>query len=91
MYKRQNWDPANKSGNPAYGILPMILTSVYGTAGAIVIGVPIDVYKRQVVESSSVRLRFDTSAATSWLVVLTLAELTQRTMEPRFWPAMPPV
>ena len=36
-----NWDPANKSGNPAYGILPMILTSVYGTAGAIVIGVPI--------------------------------------------------
>ena len=32
----------------------------------------------------------DTSAATSWLVVLTLAELTQRTMEPRFWPAMPP-
>ncbi len=36
-----NWDPANKSGNPAFGILPMILTSVYGTAGAIVIGVPI--------------------------------------------------
>lgn len=36
-----NWDPANKSGSPAYGILPMILTSVYGTAGAIVIGVPI--------------------------------------------------
>ena len=36
-----DWDPANKSGNPAYGILPMILTSVYGTAGAVVIGVPI--------------------------------------------------
>ncbi len=36
-----DWDPANKSGNPAYGILPMILTSIYGTAGAVVIGVPI--------------------------------------------------
>ena len=36
-----NWDPANKSGNPSYGILPMILTSIYGTAGAIIIGVPI--------------------------------------------------
>ncbi len=35
-----NWDPANKTA-PAYGILPMILTSVYGTAGAIVIGVPL--------------------------------------------------
>lgn len=23
-----NWDPANKSGNPSYGILPMILTSI---------------------------------------------------------------
>lgn len=36
-----DWDPANKSGNPSYGILPMILTSIYGTAGAMVIGVPI--------------------------------------------------
>lgn len=36
-----DWDPANKSGSPAFGILPMILTSVYGTAGAIVVGVPI--------------------------------------------------
>lgn len=36
-----NWDPANKSCSPSYGILPMILTSIYGTAGAIIIGVPI--------------------------------------------------
>ena len=36
-----DWDPANRSGDPSFGILPMILTSVYGTAGAIVIGVPI--------------------------------------------------
>ena len=34
------WDSTNKT-NPQYGILPMILTSIYGTAGAIVIGVPI--------------------------------------------------
>lgn len=29
------------AAEPAYGILPFILTSVYGTAGAIVLGVPI--------------------------------------------------
>ena len=34
------WDPASAS-NPQYGILPFILTSIYGTAGAILIGVPI--------------------------------------------------
>ena len=34
------WDSANKT-NPQYGILPFILTSIYGTAGAIIIGVPI--------------------------------------------------
>ncbi len=36
----QTWDSANKT-DPQYGILPFILTSIYGTAGAIVIGVPI--------------------------------------------------
>ena len=34
------WDSDNKT-NPQYGILPFILTSIYGTAGAILIGVPI--------------------------------------------------
>ncbi len=33
------WSPT--STNPSYGILPFILTSVYGTAGAILLGVPI--------------------------------------------------
>ena len=33
------WDPA--SADPRYGILPFILSSIYGTAGALVIGVPI--------------------------------------------------
>lgn len=32
---------ASTAAEPAYGILPFILTSVYGTAGAIVLGVPI--------------------------------------------------
>ena len=32
---------ASTAKEPKFGILPMILTSVYGTAGAIVIGVPI--------------------------------------------------
>lgn len=35
------WDPANTSGEAAFGILPLILTSVYGTAGAVIIGVPV--------------------------------------------------
>ena len=32
---------ASTAAEPEYGILPVILTSIYGTAGAIVIGVPI--------------------------------------------------
>lgn len=32
---------ASTGANPSYGILPFILTSVYGAAGAIVLGVPI--------------------------------------------------
>lgn len=35
----KTWE--STSANPSYGILPFILTSVYGTAGAIVIGVPL--------------------------------------------------
>ena len=34
------WASTSKT-NPQYGILPFILTSVYGTAGAIVLGVPV--------------------------------------------------
>ena len=33
------WDPA--AADPRYGILPFILSSIYGTAGALVIGVPV--------------------------------------------------
>lgn len=35
------WDPTNTTTGAQYGIFAFILTSVYGTAGAIVIGVPI--------------------------------------------------
>lgn len=35
----QTW--ASTAQNPSFGILPFILTSIYGTAGAIIIGVPI--------------------------------------------------
>ena len=34
----KTWEPT--SADPKYGILPFILTSVYGTAGAVVLGVP---------------------------------------------------
>ena len=32
---------ASTAAEPEYGILPFILTSIYGTAGAIAVGVPI--------------------------------------------------
>lgn len=35
----ENWESTSK--NPQFGILPFILTSIYGTAGAILIGVPV--------------------------------------------------
>ena len=35
---------ASTAAEPKYGILPFILTSVYGTAGAILIGVPIGLF-----------------------------------------------
>ena len=34
-----SWEPS--AAEPEYGIIPFILTSIYGTAGAIIIGVPI--------------------------------------------------
>lgn len=37
----QVWDPTNTTTGAQYGILSFILTSIYGTAGAMVIGVPI--------------------------------------------------
>lgn len=37
----RTWAPTNTTADPAYGILPFILTSVAGTAGAVVVGVPV--------------------------------------------------
>ena len=35
------WAPTNATTVPQFGILPFILTSVYGTAGALLLGVPV--------------------------------------------------
>ncbi|MGN1049942.1 MAG: phosphate ABC transporter permease subunit PstC [Selenomonadaceae bacterium] len=35
------WQSTASTTEPSYGILPFILTSIYGTAGAVVLGVPI--------------------------------------------------
>ena len=35
------WAPTNATTGPLFGILPFILTSVYGTAGALLLGVPV--------------------------------------------------
>ena len=37
------WDPTNTTTGASFGILPFILTSVYGTAGAVAIGVPVGI------------------------------------------------
>ena len=37
----KTWAPTATTVEPSYGILPFILTSVYGTAGAVVLGVPV--------------------------------------------------
>lgn len=38
------WEPTATTREPSFGILPFILTSVYGTAGAILIGVPVGLF-----------------------------------------------
>ena len=35
------WDPTNTTTGAQYGILAFLLTSIYGTAGAILVGVPV--------------------------------------------------
>ena len=37
------WQPTASTAQPSFGILPFILTSIYGTAGALVIGIPIGI------------------------------------------------
>ena len=37
----KTWAPTATTVEPSFGILPFILTSVYGTAGAVLIGVPV--------------------------------------------------
>lgn len=41
FFSGTEWHPTASTEQPSFGILPFILTSVYGTAGALVIGIPI--------------------------------------------------
>lgn len=40
----QVWAPTATTTEPSFGILPFLLTSVYGTAGACLLGVPIGIF-----------------------------------------------
>lgn len=52
----KEWEPT--SSDPSFGILPFILTSIYGTAGAIIIGVPIGFFTSvYLAKSASKRVR----------------------------------
>ena len=37
------WQPTASTAQPSFGILPFILTSIYGTAGALVLGIPVGI------------------------------------------------
>ena len=37
----ETWAPTATTVEPSYGILPFLLTSIYGTAGAVALGVPV--------------------------------------------------
>ena len=39
----QVWQPTATTTEPSFGILPFLLTSIYGTAGAILMGIPIGI------------------------------------------------
>ena len=61
------WASTSKT-NPQYGILPFILTSVYGTAGAIVLGVPIGFFTAvYLAKLAPLRLKSVLSSAVSLL------------------------
>ena len=60
------WDPT--ASTPQYGILPFILSSVYGTAGALVIGVPVGFFTAVYLsKKASKRVKEWMSAAVSLL------------------------
>ena len=59
------WDPA--AANPQYGILSFILSSIYGTAGALVIGVPIGFFTAVYLsKKASPKVKELMSTAVSW-------------------------
>ena len=46
---------ASTAAEPKFGILPFILTSVYGMAGALLIGVPIGFLQRYIFQKSQIK------------------------------------
>ena len=59
---------ASTASEPKYGILPFILTSVYGTAGAILLGVPVGFFTAvYLAKAAPVRLKSVVSQAVSLL------------------------
>lgn len=59
---------ASTASEPAYGILPFILTSIYGTAGAIILGVPVGFFAAvYLAKLASKRIRFVMEHAVSLL------------------------
>ena len=59
---------ASTAAEPAYGILPFILTSVYGTAGAIALGVPVGLLTAvYLAKAANKRVRSVVSGAVSLL------------------------
>lgn len=59
---------ASTAAEPSYGILPFILTSIYGTAGAILIGVPIGFFTAvYLAKVASKRIRSLVSGAVNML------------------------
>ena len=62
----KTWD--SSAAEPQFGILPFILTSVYGTAGAILLGVPVGFFTAvYLAKAAPARLKFVVSQAVSLL------------------------
>ena len=74
------WDPTNTTTGAQYGILAFILTSIYGTAGAILIGVPVGLL-------TAVAM-FRASGALEWLTGLCAPALEFLGIPPETTPLM---
>ena len=67
---------ASTAAEPAYGILPFILTSIYGTAGAILIGVPLGIQSQRRESTIGMAIALVT-ALCYYLVVILMMSLSK--------------